>query len=422
MKVLSFFYVTLPLLLASNSLPLLAEELYVTGCSSSSLNIIDTAVDKVLKEKKIELDFSSGGMALTHDGTKAYIAHQNDKRISVVDLSTRSVIAIIQDIENPDCLALTPDGKKLYVSHESLNTVSVIDTRSHTVIKSIQVGKTPKDIVISHDGKKAYVPNYNSGTVSIIDTQTDCVTTVTVKGCPYGIALTPDDKTAYVTNDAYYYGSVNILDTEKAEVKNLSLDQRSIASIGITPDGLFAYIAHPQSHAVSVLDLSTDTPICLINTHYHPYGIAITHDGTKVYVNDRDDHVLEVIDTRADPSTHWPKIELEKMPYNIKMNPLPRFSGVSLSPVCGVSKKDTYLHQTEFFNEITWLPHKKFEPTHYNVFRNDELVATILSTDSRKFEDHNLEKHQEYTYHVTAEDRDGEQSAVLGNVFLKAGH
>ena len=169
-----------------------------------------------------------------------------------------------------------------------------------------------------------------------------------------------------------------------------------------------------------MLDTCTNEVARLINTHYHPHGIAITHDGTRVYVNDRDDHMLEVIDTSAEACSPWATIALEKMPYNIKMNPLPRFSGISLSPVCGVSKKDTYLHQTEFFNVLTWLPHKKFEPTHYNVFRNDELVAVISATEPRKFEDHNLEKYQECTYHVTAEN--GEQSAVLGSVSLKAGH
>src|SRR5688500_13079510 len=50
-------------------------------------------------------------------------------------------------------------------------------------------------------GPLGYVGNYNSDSLSVIDTGTDTVVdTITGVIDPYGIALTPDNTRAYVTN------------------------------------------------------------------------------------------------------------------------------------------------------------------------------------------------------------------------------
>ena len=60
-------------------------------------------------------------------------------------------------------------------------------------------------MAVTPDGKTAFVTNDGSGTVSTIDvkTRTKHPTDITVGTDPDGVAVTPDGKTAFVAN----YGS-----------------------------------------------------------------------------------------------------------------------------------------------------------------------------------------------------------------------
>ena len=56
-------------------------------------------------------------------------------------------------------------------------------------------------MAITPDGKHAYVTNDGDGTVSVITTATGAVSApITVGKSPVGVAITPDGKHAYVTN------------------------------------------------------------------------------------------------------------------------------------------------------------------------------------------------------------------------------
>jgi len=58
----------------------------------------------------------------------------------------------------------------------------------------------------------AYVPNEGSGTISIIDTQTDAVAgEIAIGGKPRGIAISPDGKRLYVSEQKGEH--VDVIDT-----------------------------------------------------------------------------------------------------------------------------------------------------------------------------------------------------------------
>ncbi len=83
----------------------------------------------------------------------------------------------------------------------NIDTVSVIDTATNTVTATVNVGNYPYGVAVSPDGKRVYVTNELSNNVSVIDTATNTVTdTVNVGNYPYGVAVSPDGKRVYVTN------------------------------------------------------------------------------------------------------------------------------------------------------------------------------------------------------------------------------
>jgi YVTN family beta-propeller protein len=106
------------------------------------------------------------------------------------------VVATIPVGVNPVGVAITPNGTRAYVTNESSNTVLVIDTATNSVVATIPVGLAPFGVAITPDGTRAYVANKNSNTVSVIDTATNTVVvTIPVGLTPVAIAITPAPQT-----------------------------------------------------------------------------------------------------------------------------------------------------------------------------------------------------------------------------------
>ena len=107
-------------------------------------------------------------------------------------------------------VAVTPDGTRAYVTNFNSNTVSVINTATNTVTATIAVGANPDGVAITPNGATIYVANSGNGTgtnVSVINTASNTVTaTVTVGSGPDGIAVTPNGANAYVTNSSFQFG------------------------------------------------------------------------------------------------------------------------------------------------------------------------------------------------------------------------
>ncbi|MEI9986797.1 MAG: beta-propeller fold lactonase family protein [Aliidongia sp.] len=107
----------------------------------------------------------------------------------------------------PYAVAFSPDGSRAYVANNQDSTVSVISTAARANIATIAVGPAPMELAVSPDGSTRYVDNSNefknpdTGSVTIISTATDSViATVPVGLSPDGLAVTPDGSLVYVIN------------------------------------------------------------------------------------------------------------------------------------------------------------------------------------------------------------------------------
>ena len=72
----------------------------------------------------------------------------------------------------------------------------MIDTASNMVVATVPVGSSPYGVAVTPDGKHAYVANIGSNNVSVIHTASNTVVaTVPVGTGPVGVAVTPDGTT-----------------------------------------------------------------------------------------------------------------------------------------------------------------------------------------------------------------------------------
>src|SRR5688572_6738985 len=88
----------------------------------------------------------AGATALPSPATAepfAYVAVRDSNQVSVIDTAVNTVAATIPVAGGPYGVALTPDGSRAYVSSFFGHTVTVIDTATNTVIATIPVGSNP---------------------------------------------------------------------------------------------------------------------------------------------------------------------------------------------------------------------------------------------------------------------------------------
>jgi YVTN family beta-propeller protein len=138
-------------------------------------------------------------------------------------------------------------------------------------------------IALSPDLKLAYVCMSAENTLGIIDLASGkTIQEIPVGVCPYGVAISPDGKTAYVTN----YGGrppASGQPAEKSDGTDVAVDERSI----------------PNSGTVSRVNLQTRTVIGEFKTGLHPTQIVRDSAGDRYYIANANSDSVTVIDARA---------------------------------------------------------------------------------------------------------------------------
>jgi YVTN family beta-propeller protein len=130
-------------------------------------------------------------------------------------------------------------------------------------------------IAITPDGKTAYVTNNDSETVTPIATATNTAGPPIAAGHePYDIAITPDGQTAYVTN--FGAGTVTPIATATNTAGPPIAAGGQPRAIAITSDGTTAYVADYGSDTVTPITTATNTSGPPITTGANPVAIAIT--------------------------------------------------------------------------------------------------------------------------------------------------
>jgi YVTN family beta-propeller protein len=244
----------------------------------------------------ITVGASPGGVSVSSDGSKVYVANALDYTVSVIKTATNSVLATILVGNSPGGLAVSPDGSKVFVTNTVDNTVSVINTATNTVSATIPVLNAPVGITVSPDGSKVYVANEGFQKVSVISTSTNTVsTTIQVGVSPYGVAVSPDGSTVYVTN--YSDNTVSVINTATNTVSVTIPVGSNPSGITICPDGSKVYVSNNLAGTVSVINTATNTVLTTINCGGTPGGISVTPDGSMVFVTSYNNKKVKEINT-----------------------------------------------------------------------------------------------------------------------------
>ncbi len=124
-------------------------------------------------------------------------------------------------------LAVTPDNQKVYVAGGQQNKIFIFDLNTQKKLGEINCNKSFDksdysdayigDMVLSKDGSKLYAVDQIGFRLIVIDTKSNQVMhNVKTGRYPFGIALSPDEKTVYVANVGMFeYSYIKSLDKKR---------------------------------------------------------------------------------------------------------------------------------------------------------------------------------------------------------------
>ncbi|MER5428517.1 IPT/TIG domain-containing protein [Streptomyces sp. NPDC002588] len=271
---------------------------YVANRASNTVSVIDTATSTVTHT--IPTGAGPTFTAVGPDGTRAYVVLNTDGAVSVIDTATNTVTADIPVGAGASVVALSPDGARAYVSVQPADTVSVIDTATDTVIDTVPVPGAPIGVAITPDGTRVYVASLMSNTVSVIDTATDTVTASIPVGInPILLTAAPDGAHVYVTNVGD--STISVIDTATETVSAVIGVSAQPRIVAVSPDGRHAYVANYEPDTVSVIDTAGHTVVENIGVGDGPTGIAVAPDGTHAYVTNNAAGTVGVMATTVIP-------------------------------------------------------------------------------------------------------------------------
>ena len=162
----------------------------------------------------------AAGLALSADGAHLYVADNTANAKSgmraslrIFDTASGTETASVDVPGYPYAVAAVTAGanagRKVYVASEQRASVSVVDPETGKSVREIATGTQPIGLLLDKAQARLFVANAGSDTVSVVDTHTDRVThTILMRpdnmrglpgATPTGLALSPDEKTLYVT-------------------------------------------------------------------------------------------------------------------------------------------------------------------------------------------------------------------------------
>ena len=231
---------------------------------------------------------SFNGITYSADGTKLFFS-QDDNHVVIANVNPDTgFLTNGQSVDlppppangrpyhnaksiNPGGIAVSQDGRRAYVALNAANALGVIDLTAlpARLIAQIPVGNVPNSVAIH--GKYAYVSNEGGRPATNEDFTNDSD----------GTAIVVDRRDAYTIT-----GTVSIVDLEAG--KEVEAIKVGLHPAGMTISGSDLYVANAYSDSLSVIDLNTGSVTRTINLSVPinagvfgsgPNGVAVTDDG-----------------------------------------------------------------------------------------------------------------------------------------------
>ncbi len=212
------------------------------------------------------------------------------------------------------------------VANQRGASVSILDATSRTSLAVLPTGDGPHEVAISPDGRTAVVTNYGAqagpgNSLTVVDIPSRSVRTTISLGeyrRPHGAVFFPGGKQLVVTSETNQ--AVVIVDLDSAKViQAIPTTQEGSHLIAVRRDARVGFTGNIRTGSVTEIDLAARKTGRVIQVATNTEGIGVTPDGSEVWVASRDQNKLFIVDTRA-----WrvrDTIDAPGLPYRVAITP-----------------------------------------------------------------------------------------------------
>ena len=209
--------------------------------------------------------------------------------------------------------------------NKSSNTLSIVDPGSGSEVGVVEVGFAPHEVAVSPDGRTAYVTDYGIGsrpgnTVSVVDLgRRERVRTVDLfqHTRPHGIDVAPDGD-LWVTTE----GSRHVvrIDPGSGRIEEaVETDQRVTHMVVVAPEIDRVVTANIESGNVTIVDTQEGRVVAHVPTGAGAEGIDLLPGGRRVLVTNREAGTLTEVDVEAGRVTR--RLEVGNVPIRVRIRP-----------------------------------------------------------------------------------------------------
>jgi YVTN family beta-propeller protein len=252
--------------------------------------VLDTSTNALLPA--IATGAGPTGIAVSHDGRRAYVVNQAGNTVTVIDVATMTPAATIPVGNGPLTLAVSPDDRKAYVTRPAADVVTVLDLTTNTATGDIALpGLSPRGIAFTPDGQTAWVVG---NTARRIDVATNTPGPgIALAGPADAVAVSGNGMTAWVT-----LPGLNAIQPVSTVLGGTTIAVGAAPSqIALSPDGTTLYVTNTASNTVSVVAVATSAVVATIPVGSAPVGVSFRMDGQRAYVTNGSGNTVSTIDT-----------------------------------------------------------------------------------------------------------------------------
>ena len=193
--------------------------LYVTTEIGNCITVIDPQTLKVIGTIPTGQP-QSHMLAISSDGRRGYTANVGPGTVSVLDLDTQKVLAVIPVCPKTQRISISPDDRWVFTSDQTKPQLAVIDTRTNGLSTWIALPGIGYSTAPTPDGRWLLVALSNVNQVAVIDLSTmKVVHTLAVPRAPQEVLMRPDGVEAYVSCAASR--QIAVIDVKDWKVKRL---------------------------------------------------------------------------------------------------------------------------------------------------------------------------------------------------------
>jgi YVTN family beta-propeller protein len=323
--------------------------LAVANIDNDSVSLFDTSRPTPRLIAEVEVGREPSGVAMSPDGSEAYVANTVDGTVSVLKIEgNRTKVKVHKVVPvgtEPYGVAVTPNGDKVYVTNARSNSVSVINPRSNHVVGTIEnVGLEPRGLAITNSGndddeivyvtqflslplpgkvdgaddaKAGYVTRISTKTDTIVDQiQLDPIADTGFKAAGDALARIPPGAAFTFVTGAYPNQLNNIaIKGDFAYVPNTGASPNGPVRFNVNTQSLLHVIdraagadAHRTINMHSAVAAQTNTARRFIT---QPWAMAFKHSGNDGYVISAASNI--VVKVTVDPASGAPTVQSDPL-------------------------------------------------------------------------------------------------------------